>query len=62
MDSFDETKWCNRCRKYVHYLRSLDRCYCVHCDRKVRLFSRSDMDKFRSAPVPPGPAPRINFN
>ncbi len=52
MDFYDDTKWCTRCRKYVRYMRSLDTCHCVHCDRRVRLFSRRDLRAFHRSSTP----------
>jgi hypothetical protein len=39
---YNETKWCDSCGKYVHYLLSLDHSFCVECGGKVRLYSETD--------------------
>ena len=45
-DFYAETKWCEHCRAYVPYLMSVNRSYCVHCGKPVRLFSREDSQRF----------------
>jgi len=51
MESFDERKYCSRCRRYVRYLTSLNQSYCIHCDSKVVLFSKKDMRDFHKSPL-----------
>ncbi|MBK8979277.1 MAG: hypothetical protein IPM29_25550 [Planctomycetes bacterium] len=47
-DYYGETKWCDHCREYVHFLMSVNRSYCVHCGNPVRLFSKEDSRRFNA--------------
>ena len=51
MNFYSEKKYCGRCKRYVRYLMSVESSYCVHCDGKVQLFSKSDLKKFHKAPA-----------
>lgn len=42
---YNETKWCDDCGKYVHFLLSLDHSFCVECGGVVRLYSKDDWEK-----------------
>lgn len=46
-DYYRDTKFCLVCGEYVRYLTSLEDSHCVHCGKRVRLFSAGDMDTFR---------------
>ncbi len=48
-DFYSEKKWCPKCRKYVPYLVSLEKCYCARCGHPVTLFSEEDKKKFKKA-------------
>lgn len=48
-DYYQDQKFCRGCGRYVHYLRALERCYCVVCGDEVRLFSSGDAASFRRA-------------
>ena len=41
-----ETKWCESCNEYQRYMMSIDHSYCAECGSKVRLFSKTDAEKF----------------
>ena len=43
---YGDTKFCDQCGKYVHYLMSVDSSYCVKCGARVHLFSREDWESF----------------
>ncbi|MEO0480134.1 MAG: hypothetical protein AAF196_11700 [Planctomycetota bacterium] len=45
-DFYAETKWCDECQDYKHYLMSVNRSYCVDCGGQVRLFSREEAEAF----------------
>ena len=45
-DYYKETKWCEHCNDYVHYLMSVNGSFCVVCGNPVRLFSKEDSQRF----------------
>lgn len=45
-DFYGDKKYCDACRKYVHYLMSVESSYCVTCGARVHLFSREDWEDF----------------
>ena len=45
-DYYSDQKYCAHCKKYVSYLMSLDRSYCIECGERVRLFSGNDWTEF----------------
>jgi hypothetical protein len=45
-DYYSDQKYCSHCQKYVSYLMSLDRSYCIECGERVRLFSGEDWSEF----------------
>ncbi len=45
-DFYNETKWCEHCRAYVHYIMSVNHSYCVSCGNQVRLFNKEDSRRF----------------
>jgi hypothetical protein len=45
-DYYAETKWCDSCKEYVHYMMSVNHSYCVECGGRVRLFNRDDAKRF----------------
>lgn len=45
-DYYKETKWCEHCKGYVHYLMSVNKSYCVTCGTEVKLFSEEDSQRF----------------
>ncbi len=49
-DFREDFMYCERCRSYVPYLRSLDASYCTVCDGQVTLLPREEMrDVLREA-------------
>ena len=50
LDFYSEKKYCRHCDRYVRYLVSLNRSYCVVCGEGVNLFSKEDWKKFRRNP------------
>lgn len=53
MEFDHEKKYCDRCKRYVRFLTSLNQSYCVHCDGKVTVFSKKDMKAFHQSPLVP---------
>ena len=45
-DFYTDTKWCDQCNGYVHYLMSVNHSYCVDCGSRVRLFNPQDSQRF----------------
>ena len=45
-DYYAETKWCDTCKAYVHYMMSVNHSYCVSCGSRVRLFNHEDSRSF----------------
>ena len=45
-DFYAETKWCDGCKNYVHYMMSVNHSYCVKCGSRVRLFNKDDAKRF----------------
>jgi hypothetical protein len=54
LDFYSEKKYCRRCDRYVRYLVSLTRSFCVSCGEPVNLFSKEDWKKFRRREGGPG--------
>jgi hypothetical protein len=48
-DFYSDRKYCPDCEQYVPYLCSLDNSYCAICGRAVRLFSKTDWDRFHDS-------------
>ncbi|HEB52043.1 MAG TPA: hypothetical protein ENI87_02185 [bacterium] len=44
---YNEQKWCEHCQSYVRFLMSVNHSYCIECGGRVRLFSRSDKERFQ---------------
>lgn len=62
-DYYSDQKFCPACNKYVQYLMSLDRSYCMDCGGRVRLFSGDDWTEFNETITrqkPKGGRPRKN--
>jgi hypothetical protein len=60
-DYYTDQKYCPSCDKYVAYLMSIERSFCVECGGEVRLFSKEDWESFNeslSAKRPRGGRPR----
>ncbi len=51
MDFYDDRKYCDRCKRYVRYLTSMNQSYCINCDGKVTVFSKKDMKAFHKTPL-----------
>ena len=51
MDFYDDRKYCDRCKRYVRYLTSMNQSYCINCDGKVTVFSEKDMKAFHKTPL-----------
>ncbi len=47
-DFYTETKWCESCRTYVHFVMSVNHSFCVQCGGKVRLFNKNDSQQFEA--------------
>ena len=62
-DFYGDRKYCDQCQRYVSYLMSVDRSFCVECGAKVHLFSQKDWQIFNSSLQerrPKGGRPRKN--
>lgn len=60
-DFYSDRKHCEPCNKYVSYLMSIDKSFCVECGGEVRLFSKDDWMDFNeklSERRPKGGRPR----
>ncbi len=53
MNFYSDFKWCEKCRKYVLYLVSLDSSHCIYCDAKVVVYNRADLKRFHRTPLLP---------
>ena len=61
LDYYSDRKFCPACAKYVPYLMSIERSFCVECGGEVRLFSQDDWKSFHeslAAKRPKGGRPR----
>jgi hypothetical protein len=47
IDFYIDRKYCSSCDRYVRYLRSHRHSFCIHCDRKVEVLSRTEMNQLR---------------
>mgnify|MGYP001564276206 CR=1 FL=1 len=47
-DFYNETKWCESCRTYVHFVMSVNHSYCVQCGSRVKLFNKDDSRRFET--------------
>lgn len=50
-DYYADYRWCPSCRAYVHFLRALEKGYCVQCGGRIRCFRNPRA--FEEAALPP---------